>query len=347
MFQFTSMKCSILAIVVCCMILILVCPSKAKDRVSVDSLIKNPEALINKDVVFEGILSVDDSVPGLWDFDLINTPVNAIVAFAPGWEKQNDPQNVETLDQMKKESWHTFPHAGLSVIQINTLYAYTLFEGRLELNPKYHLFPTPTPSDNPFAGFSDQADHYTNETPYQLMVNRILILHRFKMTEDYALSKVDLSKIGHITPKGRKQDKTYNPDLKTIDDLIASGPIAIPFLCEKLLDDTKIEGQVVDYWPDLRVGDLALIILCDLFLMKDWQTSSVPGMRWDDILEREDKNTPVSTLLKKYIKTHGRAELRNRIERLLNPYQLRFEWDDQERCFRPRKQPSEKQESTG
>ncbi len=72
-------------------------------------------------------------------------------------------------------------------------------------------------------------------------------------------------------------------------------------------------------------------------MVEDWQTTSVPGMKWDDILERKDKNACASTLLKTFIKTHSRAELRTRVERLLNPYLLRFQWDDQERCFRPGK----------
>ncbi|MCD4654289.1 hypothetical protein K8T06_10190, partial [bacterium] len=321
---------SVMLILACYMFIFFPLTSIAMDRVPAETLMKNPQALINRDIIIEGIISVTDGVPGLWHYDLTEGPVDAIISFSPDWEKRTDPQIVEILDQMKKGSGHTFPHPGLTVIQINSQDAYTFFEGRLELNPKFHLFPTPTPSDNPFASFSDKVGYHTNDTLYQLVVNRIVILHRLEMTVDYALSKVDLSKIGHITPKGRVQDKTYNPDLNMIDALIVSGPIAIPYLCQKLLDDTRIDGQIVDYWPDLRVGDLALMILCDLFLMKDWQTSSVTGMKWDDILERKDKNTPASTLLKTFIKTHGRAELRNRIERLLHPHQLCFEWDKEE-----------------
>ena len=60
------------------------------------------------------------------------------------------------------------------------------------------------------------------------------------------LSKIDLSKIGHIAPKGRVQDKDYN-QLKVVDDLIDNGKNSIPFLINKTDDKTKIDDHVMDY----------------------------------------------------------------------------------------------------
>ncbi len=70
------------------------------------------------------------------------------------------------------------------------------------------------------------------------------------------LSQIDLTKIGPIAPKGRVQDTEYNR-LPIVEDLIARGNEAVPFLIGKLDDETKIKGHVFDYWSDVRVGDVA------------------------------------------------------------------------------------------
>jgi hypothetical protein len=65
---------------------------------------------------------------------------------------------------------------------------------------------------------------------------------------------VDLSRIGHVAPKGRVQDKQYNPTDPVIDALIEAGPASIPFLVQKLEDDTEIEHSVFDFWPRVHVA---------------------------------------------------------------------------------------------
>lgn len=70
------------------------------------------------------------------------------------------------------------------------------------------------------------------------------------------LKDIDLSKIGHITPKGRVQDKYYN-ELPIVDQLIANGKESIPYLISKLEDETSIKEHVMDYWSLMRVGDKA------------------------------------------------------------------------------------------
>src|SRR5437660_5467014 len=62
------------------------------------------------------------------------------------------------------------------------------------------------------------------------------------------LADIDLTKIGHLAPKGRVQDKEYN-DAPVIDDLISHGKDSIPFLISKLDDRTVIHYSVEDYWP--------------------------------------------------------------------------------------------------
>jgi hypothetical protein len=151
-----------------------------------------------------------------------------------------------------------------------------------------------------------------------------------------AAANVDLAKIGHVSPKGRVQDGDYN-ELPVVDGLIAMGPSAIPFLVSKLDDERRVEGKVFDFWNDVRVGDVALAILCDFFLAADWKTSTLPGLEWDTLLDRRSPDAPSSAVLATFIKKHGRTEIRRRVVTVLQAHGGRFNWDEKERCFRPSK----------
>jgi hypothetical protein len=61
-----------------------------------------------------------------------------------------------------------------------------------------------------------------------------------------ALSEIDLTKIGHVAPKGRVQDKEYN-QLEVIEQLLAHGKESIPFLITRLDDQRVINGPVFDF----------------------------------------------------------------------------------------------------
>ena len=149
-------------------------------------------------------------------------------------------------------------------------------------------------------------------------------------------ANVDLARIGHVQPKGRVQDKDYN-DLPVVDRLISMGPAAISFLVSKLEDEGRVDGYVFDFWPDVRVGDVALVVLCDLFLTADGRSPTVPGLEWDTLLDRRSQDVSSSTLLDTFIAIHGRTEIRRRVEKLLQAHPKGFAWDETERCFKPTK----------
>ena len=145
---------------------------------------------------------------------------------------------------------------------------------------------------------------------------------------------VDLSQIGHVTPKGRVQDKEYNR-LPVVDALIEAGPAAIPFLLRQLEDETVIEPHVFDYWPTVRVGDVALVILTHLFMTPDWKDSTIPGLGWDELLERPNADMPGWAVLEQFLARQGRRGLRQKLEGILKPYDGKLAWDSTERCFKP------------
>ena len=150
------------------------------------------------------------------------------------------------------------------------------------------------------------------------------------------LSEIDLSKIGAVVPKGRVQDRDYN-DLPVVENLIAHGNEAIPFLIGKLDDETTIKDHVFDYWSDVRVGDVAFVILADFFTDPTWQKTTIPGVGWDEFLQRTpNSNLTGEQVLRNYIAKHGRHDITNRWRNIWAQYEDRVHWDQNDRCFKLR-----------
>jgi hypothetical protein len=143
---------------------------------------------------------------------------------------------------------------------------------------------------------------------------------------------IDLRKIGHIASNGRIQDKENNPKLPVIDQLIAAGPDAIPFLVSKLEDSTVIRTKVLDSWPRVCVGDVAWFILYDFFTDKNL-VSMLPDPGLFAIVGGEDQGQPGWKSWASIVRKSGRAGIRKGVEAILKPYQGKFLWNPVERCF--------------
>lgn len=148
------------------------------------------------------------------------------------------------------------------------------------------------------------------------------------------VSEIDLATIGRVAPKGRVQDREYN-DLPVVTNLIALGKESVPYLISKLDDETKIESHVFDYWSEVRVGDVALIILTHFFTDSRWQNTTIPGVGWNEFLERgANRDLTGEQVLRNYISKHGRKQIRERWQALWREYQHKLVWDENEKCFK-------------
>jgi len=150
---------------------------------------------------------------------------------------------------------------------------------------------------------------------------------------------VELSKIEHFCPKGRVQDKEYNPHLPIIDALIERGTNVVPLLIKLLGDDTKIDHQIIDYWPAHTVGDIALVILTDLTTDPGWTKSTIPGASWDEVLGKPATNyalIPPYYQLQDCKAKHGSNEIQRRWQKIWLEHQEQMYWDAKDRCFRLR-----------
>lgn len=153
-------------------------------------------------------------------------------------------------------------------------------------------------------------------------------------SQEIQLSETNLARIGRIAPKGRVQDTDYN-QLPIVEQLVVHGKASIPFLIGKLDDETKVESRVVDYWSDVRVADVALIILTDLFTDESWESATISGVGWDEFLGGGDDINPTGEQrLRKYVAKHGRKSIKERWQQIWETHKERIFWDDMKRCFR-------------
>jgi hypothetical protein len=80
-------------------------------------------------------------------------------------------------------------------------------------------------------------------------------------------------------------------------------------------------------------GDVALIVLSDLFLDPSWKSSTLTELCWDNILQRTDEETPAWDLLNTFVKAHGRAELAKRWRAAWAQHSTAIRWDPTGRYF--------------
>ena len=145
------------------------------------------------------------------------------------------------------------------------------------------------------------------------------------------LPEIDLSRIGHIAPKGRVQDKEYN-QLEIIDQLLTNPDESLPFLIRKLDDETEINGPVMDYWPRVTVGDVALVILTDF--MTNPAGEVTPQFSWEELFGvKKDPKMSSYQYLSNQLARHNRGWLRQRWEATWALYKDRLSWQDEDKYF--------------
>ena len=144
---------------------------------------------------------------------------------------------------------------------------------------------------------------------------------------------INLAAIGRIASKGRVQDREYNR-LPVVEQLLARGRESIPYLISQLEDETEIEGHVLDYWSDVRVGDVALIILTNFFTDSSWKRTTINGVGWNEFLGGgNDASLTGEQRLRNYIALRGRKSIKERWLQVWKKHQENIIWDDVERCF--------------
>jgi hypothetical protein len=134
--------------------------------------------------------------------------------------------------------------------------------------------------------------------------------------------------------KGRFQDREYCSS-KVIDQIVADGKSAIPVLISQIIDARWIAEPVYDFQPRIRTGELALIILENLFTDDTWTKSTIPEMSSQERCIDARPDCPSA-----YMKTSSVAARHAGWLKFWNAKQNQIYWDQKARCFRLSDGPS-------
>jgi hypothetical protein len=129
--------------------------------------------------------------------------------------------------------------------------------------------------------------------------------------------------------KGRVQDHEYCPS-RFPDRVIAEGTSAIPFLISHITDVRATKPCQFHFWSYTTNGDIAYIVLIDLFTDSDWTTITLPGL---PVLNCKEGETGESCW-RAYLKAHGREYVRKKCLEAWETNKARVYWDQSSRCFR-------------
>ncbi len=158
-----------------------------------------------------------------------------------------------------------------------------------------------------------------------------------QIAEKRPLELVDISKMPTLDSKGRIQNgRTALGETNHIAiDLVANGKDSIPFLINQLENETEMDHTIKNFWYQLFVGDMAHIILTDLFTDQTGIKSTIPGFGWDEFLERgNDRDIMGEEVLRRYIHKHGRSSIKQRWQKMWDQNKDKIFWDENCRCFK-------------
>jgi hypothetical protein len=129
--------------------------------------------------------------------------------------------------------------------------------------------------------------------------------------------------------KGRVQDCGG----KVLQRILADGKSAIPILISQLTETARTKKQIFDYWFDTSSGDVAYIVLTDLFTAPDGQTFEMPGVPdWPDVMKGCDG--AAQDCWEQYLYKHGRKSVQEAWLRAWESRKDQIHWDPAARCFR-------------
>ena len=142
--------------------------------------------------------------------------------------------------------------------------------------------------------------------------------------------KFDLTKFDNFgcRAKGRVQDCSG----KVMQEILAGGKGSIPILISQLTETARTKEPIEDYWSYTSSGDIAFIVLTDLFLDADWKTFNMPGVPDWPAVSKGCQNA-AEDCWREYIKKHGRKYVQLAWQRAWNLWKDRIYWEQTARCF--------------
>src|ERR1035437_6190884 len=146
-------------------------------------------------------------------------------------------------------------------------------------------------------------------------------------TDRFPLTQLDASFCG----KGRLQEcDSRDPVMR---EVLSRGKDAIPILISQLTDSARPKQQVFQFWNATSSGDIAYLILTDLFTDSDLKTFNMPDVPdWDTI--NKDCGHAAETCWREYLRRHGKGSVQRAWLRAWGLHKNQVFWDSKSRCFR-------------
>jgi hypothetical protein len=131
--------------------------------------------------------------------------------------------------------------------------------------------------------------------------------------------------------KGAVQNcASTNPVMRQI---LADGKDAIPILISQLAETSRAKLEIVDYWGDTRSGDVAFIVLTDLFADEDGHSFLPPGVPgWDTIMKSCEYSASGCWVV--YLRKHGRKSVQDQWQQAWGRHKNEITWDASGHHFR-------------
>ena len=123
--------------------------------------------------------------------------------------------------------------------------------------------------------------------------------------------------------KGRVQDCLGSPVMRQI---LADGKNAIPTLISQLTERMRAETEIADYWYGTESGDVAYIVLTDLFTIPDAEKSEMPNVP-DWTVVRNGCTSTAQACWVEYLRKHGRMSVQRAWMCAWNLHKDQVLWD--------------------
>jgi len=115
--------------------------------------------------------------------------------------------------------------------------------------------------------------------------------------------------------------------------ILADGKKAIPILISQLTETARTKYQIADFWGETSSGDVAFVVLNDLFTDDDLRTFEMPGVPdWSAV--QKGCNQAAQACWNEYLRKHGRMWVRESWQRAWNLHKDEIHWDAKAKCFR-------------
>ena len=118
-----------------------------------------------------------------------------------------------------------------------------------------------------------------------------------------------------------------------MQQILADGVEAIRVLISQLTETTRTKNEIADYWAGTRSGDIAYVVLTDLFTEPDAQMSDMPGVpNWKAMMN--GCHRAAQGCWDEYLRKHGRMSVKRAWLSAWDLHKDQVYWDAQFRCFR-------------